>query len=148
MRIASTLRATRMWNRADENDPPIILRFATHHDLHTNPRERSHDYAGYADYAGFAGTDFEASDRGKTWSPSGPLKLACIYVCQDGIQYDATEVFDELTDKTEMPVVGTRAGAVGVNKGENQNPCRSENFDWRGILEKTATRSGTIGVST
>ncbi len=34
-----------------------------------------------------------------------PAKPACLYVSQDGIQYNAPEVFDELIDKKEMPVV-------------------------------------------
>ena len=33
-----------------------------------------------------------------------PAKPACLYVNQDGIQYNAPEVFDELIDKKEMPV--------------------------------------------
>ncbi len=34
-----------------------------------------------------------------------PAKPACLYVSQDGIQYNATKVFDELIHKKEMPVV-------------------------------------------
>ena len=34
-----------------------------------------------------------------------PAKPACLYVNQDGIQYKAPEVFDELIHKKEMPVV-------------------------------------------
>ncbi len=33
-----------------------------------------------------------------------PEKPACLYVCQDGVQYKAPEVFDELIHKKEMPV--------------------------------------------
>ncbi len=33
-----------------------------------------------------------------------PAKPACLYVNQDGIQYNAPAVFDELIDKKEMPV--------------------------------------------
>src|SRR5438874_8452393 len=33
-----------------------------------------------------------------------PSKPACVYVNQDGIQYKAPEVFDELIAKGEMPV--------------------------------------------
>ncbi len=33
-----------------------------------------------------------------------PAKPACLYVNQDGIQYKAPEVFDELIHKKEMPV--------------------------------------------
>src|SRR4051794_8085239 len=32
-----------------------------------------------------------------------PSKPACLYVCQDGIQYNAIKVFNELIDKKEMP---------------------------------------------
>lgn len=33
-----------------------------------------------------------------------PAKPACVYVCQDGIQYNAPAVFDELIAKKEMPI--------------------------------------------
>src|SRR5271157_5872169 len=33
-----------------------------------------------------------------------PGKPACLFVCQDGIQYNAPAVFDELIQKKEMPV--------------------------------------------
>src|SRR5437016_637104 len=33
-----------------------------------------------------------------------PAKSACVYVNQDGIQYKAPEVFDELIAKKEMPI--------------------------------------------
>jgi sugar lactone lactonase YvrE/enterochelin esterase-like enzyme len=33
-----------------------------------------------------------------------PAKPACLFVCQDGIQYNAPRVFDELIHKKEMPV--------------------------------------------
>src|SRR5262249_52462322 len=33
-----------------------------------------------------------------------PEKPACLYVCQDGVQYKAPAVFDELIDKKEMPI--------------------------------------------
>jgi gluconolactonase len=34
-----------------------------------------------------------------------PAKPACLFVCQDGIQYKAPEVFDELIHKGEIPVL-------------------------------------------
>src|SRR6185312_16591725 len=34
-----------------------------------------------------------------------PAKPACLYVNQDGLQYNAPNVFDELIHKKEMPVV-------------------------------------------
>ena len=33
-----------------------------------------------------------------------PAKAACVFVCQDGIQYNAPVVFDQLIEKKEMPV--------------------------------------------
>jgi gluconolactonase len=33
-----------------------------------------------------------------------PARPACLFVCQDGVQYKAPQVFDELIDKKEMPV--------------------------------------------
>ena len=35
-----------------------------------------------------------------------PARPACLYVNQDGIQYNAPNVFDELIDKKEMPAPG------------------------------------------
>ena len=34
----------------------------------------------------------------------GPAKPACVFVCQDGVQYKAPEVFDKLIHSKEMPV--------------------------------------------
>ena len=34
-----------------------------------------------------------------------PAKPACLFVCQDGIQYKAPTVFDDLIHKNEMPIV-------------------------------------------
>jgi gluconolactonase len=48
-------------------------------------------------------------------------KPACLYVCQDGIQYKAREVFDELIDKKEIPVligVFVTPGRVKALSGE------------------------------
>src|SRR4030095_6718739 len=33
-----------------------------------------------------------------------PAKPACVFICQDGIQYNAPTVFDNLIAKQEMPV--------------------------------------------
>jgi enterochelin esterase-like enzyme len=33
-----------------------------------------------------------------------PARPACLFVCQDGIQYNAPTIFDELIRKQEMPV--------------------------------------------
>jgi len=33
-----------------------------------------------------------------------PDKRACVFVCQDGIRYEAPNVFDNLINKKEMPV--------------------------------------------
>src|SRR5436190_10024494 len=37
----------------------------------------------------------------KQYDPATP---ACVFVCQDGVQYKAPEVFDQLIAKKEMPV--------------------------------------------
>ncbi len=34
-----------------------------------------------------------------------PAKPACLFVCQDGVQYDAPRVFDELIEREEIPVL-------------------------------------------
>lgn len=34
-----------------------------------------------------------------------PSKPACLFVCQDGVQYDAPAVFDELIEKGDVPVL-------------------------------------------
>ncbi|WP_165071675.1 alpha/beta hydrolase-fold protein [Paludisphaera rhizosphaerae] len=34
-----------------------------------------------------------------------PAKPACLFVCQDGVQYNAPAVFDELIEKKEIPVL-------------------------------------------
>ncbi len=47
-----------------------------------------------------------------------PSKPACLYVCQDGVQYNAPAVFDELIAKGEMPVVI----GVFVRPGEVKPP--------------------------
>ena len=49
-----------------------------------------------------------------------PAKPACLYVNQDGIQYNAPAVFDELISRKEMPVtIG-----VFVMHGTRQGACR------------------------
>lgn len=45
-----------------------------------------------------------------------PAKPACLYVNQDGVQYKAPEVFDQLIHKQEMPV--TMGVCVDARPGE------------------------------
>ena len=48
-----------------------------------------------------------------------PAKLACLYVNQDGIQYKAPAVFDELIHKKEMPVaIGMAADVSPSDAGQ------------------------------
>ncbi len=49
-----------------------------------------------------------------------PAKPACLYVNQDGIQYNAPAVFDELIHKQEIPVL------IGVFVTPGQVPAQSE----------------------
>ena len=46
-----------------------------------------------------------------------PDKPACVYVNQDGVQYKAPEVFDELIHKKEMPIT---IGVFGPNTSRNR----------------------------
>src|SRR5262249_40920359 len=57
-----------------------------------------------------------------------PAKPACLYVNQDGIQYDAPAVFDQLIHKREMPVT------IGVFVMHGRVPALSDQalyrFNW------------------
>ena len=58
-----------------------------------------------------------------------PAKPACLYVCQDGIQYNAPNVFDELIHKKEMPVVigvFVRPGQVKAPSEPGDGPVQSQ----------------------
>ena len=64
--------------------------------------------------------------------PSGysPQKPACLYICMDGIQYNAPTVFDNLIASGEMPVtIGVGSGKVTNDKNETLRFNRSNEFD-------------------
>ena len=61
-----------------------------------------------------------------------PEKPACLYVCMDGIQYNAPTVFDHLIASGEMPMtIGVFVGSGQVTNGKNQaiRFNRSNEFD-------------------
>ncbi len=64
-----------------------------------------------------------------------PAKPACLYVCQDGIQYNAPKVFDELIHKKEMPVViGVFVTPGRVKAPTNQAMDRfNRSFEYDGL---------------
>ena len=50
-----------------------------------------------------------------------PSKPACVFVCQDGILYNATTVFDNLIHRKEMPVtigIFIQPGDIPLKEGE------------------------------
>ncbi len=65
-----------------------------------------------------------------------PAKPASVYVCQDGVQYNAPAVFDELIHKKEMPVVIGVFVAPGRVKAPNREALdrfnRSYEYDGLG----------------
>ena len=65
-----------------------------------------------------------------------PAKPACLYVCQDGVQYKAPQVFDELIHKKEMPVtigVFVTPGRVKAPNGQAMDRFnRSYEYDGLG----------------
>ena len=61
-----------------------------------------------------------------------PEKPACLYVCMDGIQYNAPTVFDHLVASGEMPMtigVFVGSGRVADNKNQSLRCNRSNEFD-------------------
>jgi gluconolactonase len=64
-----------------------------------------------------------------------PSKPACLFVCQDGIQYNAPNVFDELIHKKEMPVViGVFVTPGRVKAPTNQAMDRfNRSFEYDGL---------------
>ena len=50
-----------------------------------------------------------------------PDKPACVFVCQDGIRYEAPTVFDNLINKKEMPVTIGVFVAPGVVKATDSS---------------------------
>ncbi len=95
-----------------------------------------------------------------------PAKPACLFVCQDGIQYQAPIVFDNLISKQEMPVtIGIfimhgKVRALSTNALDRYN--RSYEYDGLGdkyarfvmeelmpeVLKKTASDGRPIKIST
>jgi sugar lactone lactonase YvrE len=64
-----------------------------------------------------------------------PAKPACLHVNQDGVQYNAPEVFDELIAKKEMPItigVFVRPGVVKAIK-ENSLDRFNRSFEYDGL---------------
>jgi gluconolactonase len=64
-----------------------------------------------------------------------PKKPACVYVNQDGIQNKAPEVFDELIDKKEMPVVIGVFVTPGVLKAPSDKalPRFNRSYEYDGL---------------
>lgn len=65
-----------------------------------------------------------------------PEKPACVYVNQDGIQWKAPTVFDNLIDKKEMPItigVFITPGKVLANAGANAQDRFNRSFEYDGL---------------
>ena len=65
-----------------------------------------------------------------------PAKPACVYVNQDGVQYKAPEVFDELIHKGEMPVtigVFVMHGRVKALDGETALDRFNRSYEYDGL---------------
>ena len=64
-----------------------------------------------------------------------PAKPACVYVNQDGIQYKAPEVFDELIHKQEMPITIGVFVTPGVVKPTSDQalPRFNRSFEYDGL---------------
>jgi enterochelin esterase-like enzyme len=65
-----------------------------------------------------------------------PAKPACVYVNQDGIQWKAPNVFDNLIDKKEMPItigVFVTPGKVLADSGSNALDRYNRSFEYDGL---------------
>ena len=65
-----------------------------------------------------------------------PDKPACVYINQDGIQWKAPTVFDNLIDKNEMPVtiaVFVTPGKVLTDSGSNALDRYNRSFEYDGL---------------
>src|SRR5262245_41978286 len=64
-----------------------------------------------------------------------PAKPACLYVNQDGVQYKAPEVFDELIHKKEMPItIGVFVTPGRVKAPSNQALDRfNRSYEYDGL---------------
>jgi sugar lactone lactonase YvrE/enterochelin esterase-like enzyme len=64
-----------------------------------------------------------------------PAKPACLFVCQDGVQYDAPKVFDQLIAAKEIPItigVFVRPGAVPAT-GDDALARFNRSFEYDGL---------------
>src|SRR5216683_3050769 len=65
-----------------------------------------------------------------------PDKPACVFVCQDGIRYEAPTVFDNLINRKEMPVTIGVFVAPGVVKATDANAALdrfNRSFEYDGL---------------
>jgi enterochelin esterase-like enzyme len=65
-----------------------------------------------------------------------PEQPACVFVCQDGIRYEAPTVFDNLINKKEMPVTIGVFVAPGVVKAADANTALdrfNRSFEYDGL---------------
>jgi gluconolactonase len=65
-----------------------------------------------------------------------PEKPACVFVCQDGIRYEAPTVFDNLINKKELPVTIGVFIAPGVVKAADDNAALNRfnrSFEYDGL---------------
>src|SRR6266481_4832258 len=70
-----------------------------------------------------------------------PVKPACVFVCQDGIRYEAPTVFDNLINKKEMPVTIGVFIAPGVVKATDANGALdrfNRSFEYDGLGDNYA----------
>ena len=69
-----------------------------------------------------------------------PDKPACVHVNQDGIQFNAPEVFDNLIHKAEMPITIGIFVTPGVVRAPNQNaqPRFNRSFEYDGLGDSYA----------
>jgi enterochelin esterase-like enzyme len=70
-----------------------------------------------------------------------PDKPACVFVCQDGIRYEAPTVFDNLINKNEMPVTIGVFIAPGVVKAANGSAALdrfNRSFEYDGLGDNYA----------
>src|SRR6266403_1502923 len=70
-----------------------------------------------------------------------PDKRACVFVCQDGIRYEAPIVFDNLINKNEMPVTIGVFVAPGVVKATDADAALdrfNRSFEYDGLSDDYA----------
>ncbi|MDX1969615.1 MAG: SMP-30/gluconolactonase/LRE family protein [Planctomycetaceae bacterium] len=70
-----------------------------------------------------------------------PAKPACVFVCQDGVRYDAPKVFDQLIAKGEMPItigVFVMHGRVPALDGKTALDRFNRSFEYDGLGDNYA----------